>query len=506
MARRSKAQTSGGSDTTRPVLPVIAAAVLILLSLLILATSGSRTASQDTFSLQGSPLGPAGLSVPAVNAVGGSSSWYCVWPESAKFSGASGEIVIANVTATKSVVRLFKSEGVAGAHRAVRIPANSVVRVPMSEFSTSSGGGGVSILSSGGQIAVGMSLTTAEGGVLSPCQSSPGFYWVIQGGSTLAGSTLKVAIFNPFPNPSVLDVRLLAPSGSTDLGSLQGIIVPSGQTSVLDIGKLYAGHRFVIVEIRARAGRVVASGLVETSTSTLVGANLLVGVNRPSPDWYFPQLFNSIGITSQLLIFNPSSSPVRANVKVLPAQGRMAGIVGIGVGGSKFSQVVEPESMSVIDLTSFTSLPSSSGYGISVTDSGNGLVVSSQLTEAVTGKVGREISELGTSVPAADWLVVHLAPSEPVGFSVMNATNQNLQGTFQSGSISDLTVKPAPAGKASKADLPITVLRDEVLLQNIGSLGPSAVRISLEGKAVVVPVSGAGLEFLQNVMSFPFRG
>ncbi len=495
---------------------VIVSVAIIALGFGIQKLAVSRVNSQQAFSLAGSPLGPAGLSIPAVSIGGSTSSWYCVWPNPTG-QKAVGRVEFINLAGQKAEIGLYY-KGATKAISKLEVPGKSIDKIDLGSFSNQSAGG-VGIVARGGEVAVAVVLSTPQGSVAAPCQATPGFYWVLQDGATTAGTHFKVAIFNPLQTTAVLDIRLLSPSGVTDLGTLQGIVVRPGGTFGFDLSKRFPGHQNVVVEVRARSGSIVVSGLSQYQTATNIGASLLLGVNRPSSKWYLPSLTNSPGVSTKLIIFNPSTSVVNANVAVVGSLGKVGVIAGTGVGGSHFSQTIEPQSFSVVDLSSSTSLPQASAYGVSVSDSGVGLVVSADVVVPIAGQPSAAYSELGYSVPAKEWITFQGEPPSGSGLAIQDASGGGNGGSYSLEAITATNSPPSAVQsvetkatanivKSSKGTLHggVTVVKGQIALVSLGSQGTFAVRVRMANPAVVVPISQGSIASQLNSMAFPVRG
>ena len=515
MVKLKNKKNSLRSERTTWVM-VVVSVLIIALGFGIQKLAVNRVNSQQTFSLAGSPLGPAGLSIPALNSGGSTSSWYCVWPNPTG-QMATGQIEFINFSRQKSEVKLFY-KGATKAISKLAVVGNSTDKLSLSSFSNANAGG-VGVVANGGEVAVAVELTTPQGTVVAPCQATPGFYWVLQDGATTQGTHFRVAIFNPLQTTAVLDIRLLSPSGITDLGTLQGIVVRPGGTFGVDLSKHFPGHQNVVVEVRARSGSIVVSGLSEFQTSTNVGASLLLGVNRPSSQWYIPTLSNSPGVSTKLVIFNPSTSVVNANVAVLGSLGKVGLLSGTGVGGSHFSQTIQPQSFSVVNLSSSTSLPQASAYGVSVSDSGVGLVVSADVVVPVAGQPFVSYSEVGYSVPAKEWITLQTEPQSGSGLAIQDASGGKNGGSYSLVRISATNTPPTAvlpletkakvvSAKSAKSVVhgKISLSNGQITLLPISAQGTFAVNVRMNDPAIVVPISQGGIGSQLGSMTFPVRG
>ncbi len=496
---------------------------MVIVSVLIIAMGFgiqrlvvNRVNSLQTFSLAGSPLGPAGLSIPALNRGGSTSSWYCVWPNPTGQTSA-GQIEFINFARQKSELKLFY-KGATKAISKVAVSGNSIDKMSISSFSNANAGG-VGVVANGGEVAVAVELSTPQGTVAAPCQATPGFYWVLQDGATTQGTHFNVAIFNPLQTTAVLDIRLLSPSGITDLGTLQGVVVRPGGTFGVDLSRQFPDHQNVVVEVRARSGSIVVSGLSETQSSTGVGASLLLGVDRPSSQWYIPNLTNSPGVSTKLVIFNPSTSIASANVAVLGSLGKVGLLSGTGAGGSHFSQTIQPQSFSVVDLSSSTALPQASAYGVSVSDTGVGLVVSADVVAPVADQASSSYSEPGYSVPAKQWITLQGELPSGSGLAIQDAAGARNGGSYSLTQISASNFPPTAVlpletksnvGKAGSSKQvvhgEISLLKGQITLLPISAQGTIAVNVQLSDPAIVVPISQGGIGSQQVSMTFPVRG
>ena len=82
--------------------------------------------------------------------------------------------------------------------------------------------------------------------------------WLL-GGTTLAGTRLRLLLANPGVSPSVVDVTLLGPQGAVQVPAGTGVTVPAGGQKALYLDALAADLPALAVHVVARTGRVAST-------------------------------------------------------------------------------------------------------------------------------------------------------------------------------------------------------------------------------------------------------
>lgn len=360
------------------------------------------------FSLSGAPLGAAGLSTPSVaSSTNQESSWYCTWslPVGVQSNGAA--LTLTNASKTTSTVLLYTSLS-AKPIRNVSITAWSSVSVPLSSISKTQTGG-VTVIAKQGRSLASLSLPYGATEVQSPCQVTPGFYWLANDLSTLSGDQIGLSLYNPFSTDAVVDVYSVTEQGSASPSSYQGLIVPAGSTLRLRTKLLLAPVQSAAIEVRARSGRIVLGAIALRGDVHGSGLTFPLVTTRPSANWIFPYVPTGPGATSTVTIANPSARVVAVDLTLAPyaASNPVSGNSGVTGSSTRLSVEVAPASVSVIPLGSQFKTPPKAAFQVDVT-SRNQVGVAVSVGAILPNPSGApSFSEPATSpLTAANWIVL----------------------------------------------------------------------------------------------------
>jgi hypothetical protein len=297
----------------------------------------------------------------------------------------------------------------------------------------------------GGEVAVEHTVSGPTGHATSPCSSSPSDTWYFPSGSTRPGAREVLVVFNPFPDPAVIDITFETDDGARTPQKLNPLVVLGGKVAGVDITDTVTLRPQIATTVRTRtgSGRVVVdqlqsfdgkdglkngdpiSGPSATAGTTVpgttgttgpvsttpvstepvrdagvVGLAVTAGASTPVSTWVFPngpQLAD--GIDERYVVMNPGDATVHVAVQVNPD------------GGDQFGPV-EPYELTVrggeyesLSLRSDSRVPVGSGHWVSVV-SRDGPIVAAQVVTAVApaSPVGFSLTP-GSPLLATRWLV-----------------------------------------------------------------------------------------------------
>lgn len=382
----------------------IVTALLAVISVSVTQAFSKSAASRSQFTLAGAPLGSAGLSVPAL---GGSpyeeSSWYCTWSLPTGVSPSSGDIGIYNASSLTSRIGVYSSLQRKPLTQ-LRVGPWSVLKLPLSSYSKGQRGG-VVLLAKDGVTLANLQITQGAQNIQSPCQSSPGFYWLVSGVDSLSGDQGAVSIYNPFSAPAVVDVETLTQQGLSSPGAYQGIIIPPGRTQSIAMSGLFPPASNVSFEIRARSGRIVVSSSVLRQDQFANGLAFQTVTTRPSGYWQFPYVPNPQGSSSTAILTNPSAQEVRVELDLIryPSPSSLALRLKIA---RRFIEVA-PASVSAVPLSTQFDIASSGSYALRIYVRG-GTGIGAGMSSALPSSSGSPTFSEPTPTPlvSSRWLVL----------------------------------------------------------------------------------------------------
>ncbi len=134
---------------------------------------------------------------------------------------AEQRVIVANASDTdlSGTLTVFLETGAPTAVP-VTVPAHSRVGTLVSEV-VKANWAAVLVEITGGEVTVAHELTGPDGRSVSDCASTPSADWYFPGGTTVAGTDMYLALFNPFPGEATVDVAF-----GTDYGRPHPADVP----------------------------------------------------------------------------------------------------------------------------------------------------------------------------------------------------------------------------------------------------------------------------------------
>ena len=153
------------------------------------------------------------------------------------------------------------------------------------------------------------------GDVTSQCAADTARTWWFADGFTAEGSSERVVVTNPFPDPAVVNVTYTTKDGKRTPANLQGLIIAGRTARSLSMNDLGAQDEArLAVNVTATTGRVVASriqhyiGLGRLGYSTTVGTPVALG------QWWFTSGRTGAQVEELLIAHNPGESTATVQV------------------------------------------------------------------------------------------------------------------------------------------------------------------------------------------------
>ena len=274
-----------------------------------------------------------------------SSTWFCPATTSVADGLADGRVVIANPanTVLTGLLTVIPSDG-PPVHAALTVDAHNRKSIRPGDFVHSAYA--ASLVQLDGAVgAVEQQIRGALGESVAPCATHASDHWYFAAGSTLAGRQLFVSLFNPFPADAIVDLTFATDTGPFTPAELQGVVVPGGGVTVIDLGQHVRRRQAISTTVVARRGQVVADkielvgtkaatpGVAVAPTTTaprgspavgpLKAAVLTLGVPVPGSGepWYFPDGVAATGIDERYELYNPTDHDADVSLTLLLEQG-----------------------------------------------------------------------------------------------------------------------------------------------------------------------------------------
>ena len=258
-----------------------------------------------------------------------SSTWFCGGGTAVGASEREDLSFVISSAADRGVTAKVTVFGGGGKPRAttVDVPVNGRVRVRAREVRPGEWAA-ATVEVFGGVATVERQVDGPDDFEVSPCASVASNRWYLPSGSTLRGAVLRLALFNPFPDPTSVDVSFATDEGAIAPRALSGLAVPARSLRVVTVENP-SRRAEVAATVTTRTGRIIVdrlqtydgsgdpvtgSGPGAVDTEAPRGIASTPAVSTPSPAWFFPDVRIVQGGRTQLALLNPSAE--RAEVEV----------------------------------------------------------------------------------------------------------------------------------------------------------------------------------------------
>jgi Family of unknown function (DUF5719) len=304
--------------------------ILIVLALvtvggIALARSGDDAGDNAGPLRQGAQRAVDGPSVPAADAA--SVAWYCAEGTSTADGRADETVIVANLSTEpiEAVITVMPGAERPPESQRVRIEALAQERVPVSDvLATPEPGVVVEVF--GGPAVVEHELAARDDVAVGPCAREPSVDWYFAAGETALGGEEWLALFNPYGDDAIVDVTFLTDAGVQQPEATQALVVPRRARVSVAVHDIARRQEIIAIEVRARAGRVVAERSLRFDGSDgRSGLAASLGVTGSAGEWRLPVGDAQSGVTQSVAIANFGRLSTRARVRVV-----LAGDVSVG--------------------------------------------------------------------------------------------------------------------------------------------------------------------------------
>lgn len=263
----------------------------------------------------------------------------------------------------------------------------------------------------GGGAAVEEIVSDQNGSSATPCASTASHQWFFADGTTEAGASLQIGLFNPFDQDAIADASFVTDQGNALPQEFQGVVIPAHTMTVLDVNGHVRRRNWVATTISTRSGSIVAAELQSGVINGNAALGLTLGAPETSLNQYIPHLNTNAGRHEGLSLYNPNSVESVVEVDPLLPTGNV----------QPFTYHVPPQGRMQVNFDTEARVPSGSTFGVHVKVH-NGVPVVSQRTVTATAPPG-PVAPTSVAAPtggdfmispntlAKQWLVDVAAPA-----------------------------------------------------------------------------------------------
>ena len=465
--------------------------ILVLLPLLIVAAVAVQR-HQDDQPATVEAVSPDGF-VPTAAAPGSASStWYCAGgTATGQTTGAAEQTVqIANDSDTALTARVtaFPSQGTS-AERDLPVPAHGRVDLAVSSIVTAPYASAL-VEVDGGEVAVSHLLEGPTGKSEAACSSSPSSSWYIPSGTTRAGTSQVLAVFNPFPSEAVVSVTFEADDGARSPQDFEAVVVAGQSLTVLDIGKTVTLRDQLATTVTVRSGRVIVDQIqsADGTQGTTKSLTVTPGAPKAASTWWFADGPAEEGTGTVFYVQNPSDQTAEVELQIRLDDTATYGQV------EPFEVSVSAGRYVAIDIAGDGRVPTGVGYtAVAQTKNGVDIIADRVVSIAAPAPdVGATVT-MGSPVLASRWIV-------PVGSMTVASSVSVVVTNPSSTEPITLTVSTIDDGK-------VTPLPGMTGVQVLGGgRGGFDVPTGAKEHQVAVDVSGASLVVVEAKIVFTSGG
>jgi len=342
-----------------------------------------------------------------------SSAWFCTGGTSAS-GGATATVTMTNTTDRPVRGRLVAYPG--GVPLQVTVPARGELSVEPAGM-VRADRVAAAVLLQGGGVAVTQTVSGPLGWSVAPCASSASPRWYFAHGSTAAGSSLELSLFNPTATDAVVDVSLFTSTeGTVAPPAYQGLDVPPGSLATLHLADHVQNDPAVAASVTALTGALVASELQQVGQPPHAGLALSLGAPSTAVRWSFAQSTDVTGGVVAYHVFNPTAVPAAVTMAIGLQQASAEPLPVAVPAGAAVTIVAEQQTRIPMDTPYAVTFRSAAGVGI---------VVDRQ----VEAPAGAPAPAVGHTPAVPDGARAWLVPSTPSAGSPWSLAIADLAGS-----------------------------------------------------------------------------
>ncbi|MPY94172.1 MAG: hypothetical protein GEV08_14250 [Acidimicrobiia bacterium] len=292
--------------------------VLVLVGLLLAAAAWVRDDDgTDVAADLATELVPADLA-PVASEEGSSSTWFCAGGTAAA-GGAADHVVTVTNTAGSTVagtIQVFPVRAEPLAPVPIEVPAASSTSVRIGDL-VAAEYAAAQVEVQEGPVVVHHEVTGPGSTDIARCATRASATWYLPWGQTTLGSTLRLALFNPFPGDAVVDVTFDTEDGFRRPEAYQAMLVRSRQLVVLNVEEVVTRRQRVSAQVVARSGRLVVDRVQTVTAGEATAVEVGGGAPGAADAWYFPEGRVDPSAVEAFYVYNPSDRAADVELTVL---------------------------------------------------------------------------------------------------------------------------------------------------------------------------------------------
>ncbi len=335
-----------------------------------------------------------------------SSAWFCAGgmatPDGVEGMVAEGAIAIANagdrtLTGTITIVPL---EGDAKTVP-LELGPRARRRLLLREVMTATYAAALVELD-GGEVVVEHEIAGPLGISTAPCASSASERWYLAEGSTAREDSMRLAIYNPFPEDAIVDLSFATDQGRAVPSDFTGLVVRGGRLLVVKVEDHVRRRNNVAMTAVARSGRIVVDRLQLRGGATK-GISLALAAPSAGPRWYFPEGLVSAGIQERYHLYNPTDREAQVSLELTLEEGAV----------EPFDLTIPPRERLTVVASDEERVPRDVGHAATVV-SLNGVPVVAERSVAASAPAPRTgiADTLGARRTARQWVLASGAATD----------------------------------------------------------------------------------------------
>jgi hypothetical protein len=244
-------------------------------------------------------------------------AWYCAEGTSNPGGRADERVFVANVDSrpARARVSVFTGPDQPAQVRTLDIAPGALAGIRVADI-VPTPDPGVVVETAGARAVVTHSITGDRDGGVGPCARDAAPEWHFAAGTTVRGSQLWLALFNPYGDDAIVNIGFLTDQGPLAPNELQGFVVPARSRVTVPVHDQARRDNLVATEVVARRGRVVAEqSQVFDGFDGRRGTSLSLGAPELGRRFEFATASVSAGRTETLYLANPGQTPASVTVR-----------------------------------------------------------------------------------------------------------------------------------------------------------------------------------------------
>lgn len=395
-----------------------------------------------------------------------SSTWFCAGgmatAEGVEGMVADGSVSIANASdrALVGTITLVPNEGdpktapiEVGPRSRRRVVLREVIAAPYAA---------ALVEVDGGEVVVEHEISGPLGISTAPCASSASERWYLAEGSTAREDSMRLAIYNPFPEDAIVDLSFTTDQGRAVPSDFTGLVVKGGRLLIVKVEDHVRRRVNVSTTAVARSGRIVVDRLQLRGGATK-GISLALAAPSPGTRWYFPEGLVADGLAERFHLYNPTADEAQVSIELNLDEGA----------AEPFDLTIPPRGRITVDASAEERVPRGVGHAATVVSLNDVPVVAERSITAVAPAARTGIADtLGTRRTARSWVLAAGGATDTLDevVVVMNPGAEDavvsLRGLVAGqlldvGSLQDL---PLPAGRRLALRLTDHIKREDLPL------------------------------------------